>query len=67
MSDYDQAARHAVKLDPPGFLAWLLGVAPEAVRFLGWLDTRTIPMPGEPDRTCDVRVAGDSTAGAEQA
>ncbi len=22
-------------------------------RVHGWLDTRTVPVPGEPDRTCD--------------
>jgi hypothetical protein len=52
---YDQAARYAAKLDAPAFLGWLLG--PRAARFVGWLDTRTIPFPGEPDRTCDT-VAG---------
>ena len=24
-----------------------------ALAFQGWLDTRTLPFPGEPDRTCD--------------
>ncbi len=49
-SHFDQACRYAAKIDPVGFLAWLLG---ERVAFLRWLDTRTIPFPGAPDRTCD--------------
>jgi hypothetical protein len=48
---FDQASRYAAKLDPPGFLSWLLGVP--SVAFRGWLDTRRIPFPGETDRTCD--------------
>ena len=45
------------------FLRWLLGRdAPLA--FQGWLDTRTLPFPGEPDRTCDtVAELLDSTHG----
>ena len=48
---FDQACRYAAKLDPPAFLGWLFG-ATEAP-FLGWLDTRTLPFPGDPERTCD--------------
>lgn len=52
---YDQAARYLAKLDPTAFLRWLLtGVL---FSFRLWLDTRTIPFPGEPDRT------GDTVAG----
>ncbi len=49
-SHFDQACRFAAKLDPVGFLDWLLG---EPVVFQRWLDTRTIPFPGTPDRICD--------------
>jgi hypothetical protein len=62
---YDQACRYAAKkLDVPGFLAWLLREPAAAVRFLQWLDTRTLPFPGEPDRTCDTvaRLADDDPA-----
>jgi hypothetical protein len=48
---YDQAARYAAKLDPPGFLRWVLRMA--ALVFHRWLDTRRLPFPGEKDRTCD--------------
>ncbi len=54
MDDYDQACRFAVRLDPPGFVRWLLG--PAALAFRQWLDTRTVPFPGEADRVLD-RVA----------
>ena len=53
MSQFDQAARYAAKLDPPGFLRWLLSSLDPGLAFRGWLDTRTLPFPGEPDRTCD--------------
>jgi hypothetical protein len=53
MNVFDQSSRYAAKLDPLGFLRWLLPGLPAAMEFLGWLDTRTIPLPGEPDRICD--------------
>lgn len=52
---YDQAARYLAKLDPAGFLRWLLAGLRAGFRL--WLDTRTIPFPGEQDRVCDT-VAG---------
>jgi hypothetical protein len=54
---YDQAARYVIKLDPPRFLAWLFGLLKVVLVFRGWLDTRTLPFPGEPDRTCDTVAA----------
>lgn len=48
---YDQASRYAAKLDPPGFVGWVLRSA--QVVFHRWLDTRRLPFPGEADRTCD--------------
>jgi hypothetical protein len=50
---FDQAARYVAKLDPAGFLRWLLPGLAAPWAFRDWLDTRTIPFPGEPDRTCD--------------
>ena len=50
---FDQASRYAAKLDAAGHLAWLLRLAPAALPFRGWLDTRTLPFPGDPERTCD--------------
>jgi hypothetical protein len=59
----DQASRYLATLDPPAFLGWLLGLAPHEFAFRGWLDTRGVPFPGDPDRVSDTvaRVA-DLTA-----
>ena len=53
MNRFDQAARYAVKLDPPGLLSWWLRRTPDQLRFRHWLDTRGIVFPGEKDRTND--------------
>ena len=53
MNVYDQAARYAAKLDPHAFFAWILQGIWDVLEFVGWLDTRTLPFPGEKDRTCD--------------
>src|SRR4051794_22716153 len=53
MNDYDQAARFAAKGDPAGFLRWLVPGLPPGLEVRGWLDARTLPFPGEPDRVCD--------------
>ncbi|MBY0522841.1 MAG: hypothetical protein K2R98_05565 [Gemmataceae bacterium] len=45
---FDQASRYAAKLDPAGFIAWLLGGLP--LPFVSWMDTRTLPFPGDADR-----------------
>jgi hypothetical protein len=54
---FDQGARYAAKLDPPGFLAWLLPGTEATLTFQGRLDTRSIPFPGDPDRICDTVAA----------
>jgi hypothetical protein len=51
---YDQSCRYLVGLDPPGFFCWLLKSPIEAFTFRGWLDTRAISLPREPDRTSDM-------------
>jgi hypothetical protein len=53
MNDYDNAARRAAKLDPLSFFLWLLLAFPGHLRFRRWLDTRTVPFPGDPERTGD--------------
>lgn len=53
MNDFDQAARFAIKLDGPGFFRWLLAGPNSELVFVEWLDTRTLPFPGDRDRTCD--------------
>jgi hypothetical protein len=59
---YDKASRYAAKADPAGFFAWLLGLPAEAFAFRGWLDTRGIPFPGDPDRTGDTVARLDDPA-----
>src|SRR5262249_10272515 len=50
---FDQGARYTAKLDPPGFLRWLLPGLASPLVFHDWLDPRSIPFPGDPDRICD--------------
>jgi hypothetical protein len=50
---FDQACRYAAKLEAVGFLCWLLREDAAELRFRTWLDTRTLPFPGDPERTCD--------------
>jgi hypothetical protein len=65
---YDQACRYAAKLDAPGLLCWLLGETRDELRFRTWLDTRTLPWPGDPERTCDtVAWLGDADPAVEWA
>jgi hypothetical protein len=49
----DQTARYTVKLEPGGCLRWLLEGVEPPLTFTRWLETQTIPFPGEPDRRCD--------------
>jgi hypothetical protein len=65
---FDEACRFAIKLDPVGFLTWLLGVTAETLLFRDWLDTRTVVFPGQPPRTCDtVAWLGDDDPAVEWA
>lgn len=65
---FDQASRYAAKLDAVGFLSWLLSESAEDLRFRMWLDTRTLPFPGDPERTCDtVAWLGDADPAIEWA
>lgn len=49
---FDRGARYAARLDASGFLQWLLP-EPAAWIFHAWLDTRSLPFPGQRDRICD--------------
>jgi hypothetical protein len=53
MFRHGQASRYTAKLDAVGFLCWLLREDAAELRFRTWLDTRTLPFPGELERTCD--------------
>jgi hypothetical protein len=64
MNRFDQSARYAAKrLDAVGFLRWLVPAAFSEWAFRDWLDTRTLPFPGEPDRTCDTVAGFDPQSG----
>src|SRR5580700_1662875 len=41
------------QLDPMGFWSWSLRLKQDQFAFRRWLDTRSIPFPGETDRTGD--------------
>ncbi len=53
MNDYDQASRRVEKHATDSFFRFLLTAFAEHLRFERWLDTRTIPFPGDPERTGD--------------
>ncbi len=58
---FDQGARYTIRLDIPRFLPWVLGPATAALfRFREWLDTRSVPYPGDRDRVCDTAAGLDS-------
>jgi len=50
---FDKASRFTAKLDPEGFFSWLFRLPRDAFVFRGWLNTRTIAFPSDPDRTND--------------
>jgi hypothetical protein len=50
---YDQASRYITKARPSAFFSWRAPALGHRWAFRGWLDTRGIAFPGEPDRTCD--------------
>ena len=53
MGAYDQASRYITKAQPSAFFRWRAPALGRRWTFRGWLDTRGIAFPGEPDRTCD--------------
>lgn len=69
MNDFDQACRYAARLDPEAFLRWVVPAMAPRFRFREWLDTRTVPFPGQGDRTCDTVAAldEDPPSGMERA
>ena len=50
---YDQACRYLLHVCAAPLLSWLLRLARSRLDFVGWLDTRALPWPGQPDRICD--------------
>jgi hypothetical protein len=66
MDYFDRAARSAARLKPAGFIRWLLPSLPDSMAFRGWLDTRTPPFPGEPERTCDTLASFENLAAPDE-
>jgi hypothetical protein len=61
---YDKAARYAARqLNAEGFLRWVLGDILRSWRWVGWLDTRSVPFPGEPERQADTVAAFERPQG----
>jgi hypothetical protein len=63
MGAFDQAARFAAQADPQAVVRRVLVPTGAALPFREWLDTRTIPLPGGPDRTADLVAALDDPTG----
>ncbi len=66
MGVYDQAARFAAREDREAVLRCLLAGKGVALAFRDWLDTRSFPLPGGPDRTADLVAALDDPAAADK-
>src|SRR5437899_2449493 len=66
MGVFDRAARFAAQADPGVVPRRLLAGSGLLLRFRDWLDTRTLPLPGGPDRTADLVVALDDPAAADK-
>jgi hypothetical protein len=66
MGVYDQGARFAARADREAVLRRLLAGKGLALTFRDWLDTRSFPLPGGPDRTADLVAALDGPAAADK-
>ena len=61
---FDQACRYLLRQCAAPLLTWLLRLPPGKLDFVEWLDTRSLPWPGQSDRTCDtVAYLRDGIAG----
>lgn len=63
MGVFDQAARYAAQNAAAAVVERLLAGRGTSLQFRDWLDTRTIPLPGRPDRTADMVAALDDVTG----
>lgn len=66
MGVYDQAARYATQAHPRVVVSRLLRPSGRVLDFREWLDTRTLPLPGGPDRIADLVAALDDPAAADR-
>jgi hypothetical protein len=50
---YDRSSHYLLRRNARALLAWLLKLRETQLEFVQWLDTRRLPWPGQPDRSCD--------------
>lgn len=62
---FDKASRRLAKMDEVTFLAWATGLPDTVFAFDGWLDTRAVPLPNEPDQIGDTVARVRNTAAQE--
>jgi hypothetical protein len=63
MGAFDQAARFAAQANPDAVVRRVLAPTGTFLPFREWLETRTIPLPGGPNRTADLVAALDEPTG----
>ncbi len=66
MGVYDQAARYAAQAEPEAVVARLRPEVGLALTFRRWFSTRTVPLPGGPDRDADLVAVADDPAAMER-
>jgi len=54
VNDFDKVCRRMVKAAPEAFLRWLFADFDDVARCRGWVDTRRLAFPGNPDQTGDL-------------
>ncbi len=54
INDFDKACRRMVKEAPLAFLRWMFVDFDAVARQVGWVDTRRLAFPGDPDQTGDL-------------
>jgi hypothetical protein len=64
MGVFDQAARFAAQAAPEAVVRRLLAPGGAALGFREWLDTRTIPLPGGPERIANLVAALEEASGS---
>ena len=50
---FDKAGRFLIRWDPTAFIAWVLGIVPDDLKFVTWLETQNTPFLNAADRRCD--------------
>jgi hypothetical protein len=64
---FDQSARYAAVAEPGFVLQRLRPLLDLTLAFRGWFNTRSVPLPGGPDRDADLVAIADDDADADRA